>query len=88
MPPHCFAAARRLLEQMQQELQQSKFVYRPPWAASSGAGGSSLTGHSNGTYAAFLTPGGLDQRRQAATPTLVSRAHTAGSIQCATHADI
>lgn len=51
---------------MQQDVQQKRFVYRPPWMA-----GGTTTGHSNGsTYAAFLTPGGLEHRRSAATPTL------------------
>ena len=64
------AAARRVLEQMQADLQAGRFAYRPSWAQDGG----SRTGHSSAsTYAAFLTPGGAPpERRGLATPTLVS----------------
>ena len=81
-----------LLETMQVDLQAGRFVYSPPWAAAAqqqqaqaaamaGEGGAPRPGHSAATtYAAFLTPGGVDERRALATPTVVSGREVWGSM--------
>lgn len=66
---------RRLLEQAQSDLQAGRFAYRPPWVQDGGG----RTGHSAASsLAAFLTPGVLDERRSAATPTAVSSGAAGG----------
>lgn len=75
-----------MLEQMQADVLAGRFQYKAPWALDS-AGGSgdgananaNKTGHSlaSSLSAAFLTPGGLEERRSTATPTVVSRSDSA-----------